>query len=71
LKINQNQKKQMTKQKLVELGWTENELRNRVLSYWNSQKGYIKSGVNKVYRQLNAGFYLRDKQFLRIFVENS
>jgi hypothetical protein len=59
----------MTKFKLIELGWTEEKLRERVLGYWIYQKNYIKSNSNKSYRQINAGLYLRDKQFLRIFME--
>jgi hypothetical protein len=59
----------MTKFKLIELGWTEEKLRERVLGYWNYQNNYIKSNSNKSYRQINAGLYLRDKQFLRIFME--
>ena len=59
----------MTKRKLIELGWTEEKLRERVLKYWSYQKNYIKSNSNKSYRQINAGLYLRDKQFLRIFME--
>jgi hypothetical protein len=60
----------MTKFKLIELGWTEEKLRERVLRYWNYQKNYIKSNSNKSYRQINAGLYLRDKQFLQIFINN-
>lgn len=60
----------MTRQKLIELGWTEESLRERVLGYWRYQKDYIGRGANLSYRQINAGLYLRDKNFLRIFTEN-
>jgi hypothetical protein len=60
----------MNKSKLIELGWTEKSLRERVLGCWNYQKNYIKSNSNKSYRQINAGLYLRNKQFLQIFINN-
>lgn len=60
----------MTRQKLIELGWTEENLRERVLGYWKYQKDYIRRGANLSYRQINAELYLRDKNFLRIFIEN-
>jgi hypothetical protein len=59
----------MTKRKLIELGWTEENLRERVLGAWEYQKNYIQRGSNKSYRQINAGLYLRHKQWLRIFLE--
>lgn len=59
----------MTKAKLIELGWTEKSLRERVLKYWQYQKNYINNKINKSYRQINAALYLRDKQFLQIFTK--